>query len=165
MDREVSVPIKLKASVQQGRVNTDLVAIIEVVRNPLTFGMPTLFMWTNVPCLFFTSSRKKSQYLRPCCLHRPLQLLTGRLAWSIWYTIKTSERICWIELICFAHVVTRITRPFQRARHWPDRDYDSLGSLPGDQYGLIKKATAVSIINLLVNNLLINEQLITLLSI
>ena len=26
MDREVSVPINLKASVQQGRVNTDLVA-------------------------------------------------------------------------------------------------------------------------------------------
>ena len=88
MDREVSVPIKLKASVQQGRVITDLVAIIEVVRNPLTFGMPPLFMWTSVPVSFFTSSRKKSQYLRPCCLHGPLQLLTGRLEWSIWYTIK-----------------------------------------------------------------------------
>ena len=53
MDREVSVPIKLKASVQQGRLNTELVAIIEVAPNPLEFGMPTLLMWTSVPVSFF----------------------------------------------------------------------------------------------------------------
>ena len=147
MDREVSVPIKLKASVQQGRVITDLVAIIEVARNPLTFGMPTLFMWTSVPVSFFTSSRKKSQYLRPCCLHGPLQLLTGRLEWSIWYTIKNIREGMLNRADLFRTCRnTYNSTIYQRVRHWHDRDYDGLGSLPGDQYGLIKKATAVSII-------------------
>ena len=49
---------------------------------------------------------------------------------------------------------------YQRVRHCPDRDYDGLGPLPGDQYGLIKKATAVSIINLLIISITISSNMI-----
>ena len=97
----------------------------------LAYRLP--FCEQMIPLFFLLQvGRKVNIYALACCLHGPLQLLTGREEWSIRYTIKIPVPIC------SAHVVSNTYNStiYQRARHWPDRVMTVRGFLPGDQYGL-----------------------------
>ena len=112
---------------------------------------------------FFTSSAKKRQYLRPGSLLARTPSIVDRTISAV-VDMVHDENIR--EGMLNRADLFRTCRNtynstiYQRVRHWTDRDYDGLGSLPGDQYSLIKKATAVSIINLLIITITISSNLI-----